>query len=61
MELFSGDWFNAHYNAYVVVLSAQIQLVCTDELFDHYSLQIRKSFDKTEQHLYIRMPYIPCE
>ena len=61
VELFSGDWFNAHYNAYVVVPSAQIQLVCTDELFDHYSLQIRKSFDKTEQHLYICMSYIPCE
>lgn len=59
IEVFEAEYVCSHYNAYVVSSSSTTQIVDIETLIDHHVLMIRKSFDQSDQNLYVSLPYMP--
>ena len=58
VEVYEGYCFSVHYNAFGVRNTANILVVDVHALKDHHSFTVRKSFDVSNNTLYITMPYM---
>ena len=58
VEVYESYSFSAHYNAFMVHPTSCIKVVDVHSLEDHHSLLVRKSFNVSDQSLYIVMSYI---